>query len=336
MKEKTPFFLVGCSRSGTTLLQALIDGHPNIAIPPESHVYVRFGRIAGTYGDLGQARNRLRLISAVLHDAFIEEWRLGVSPDEVERRVRRPGFPGIVEALFELYAERHGASRWGDKTPEHIRHLAEIRRDFPGAKLIHLVRDGRDVAEAMQRMIFYPVTAYGVARVWRDEIRHWSAFCDTHGTDGTLVVRYEDLVTSPDSVMKEIFRFLDEPWVDTVSTYADSSLSRNLDAQGPWHASLRRGISAAKVGIYRRAFTAREIEIIESIQREWLRAYGYATEHAAPRPAGLREKLYALFADRLVRWYRKAHYPRVFRQDLQYRARIAWRLMLGGLRRSPG
>lgn len=326
--RKTPFFLVGCSRSGTTLLQTLVDSHPHIAIPPESHVYVRFGRIAGTYGPLSDSHNRRRLISALLRDAFIRQWRLGVSADEVERRLRRPSFVGIVETLFELYTEQQGATRWGDKTPEHIRHLREIRRDFPGARLIHLVRDGRDVAEAMRRMIFYPVTAFGVARVWRDEVRHWQAFCDTAGTDGTLVVRYEDLVSSPEQVIGEIFRFLEEPYVDTVSTYAQSALSQNLDAQGPWHSSLRKGISPAKVGIYRRAFTPREIEVLESIQGDDLAAYGYAREFRAPRPATLRERLHALLADRLVRWYRKLHHPRVFRQDLQFRFRIAWRLLL--------
>ena len=335
-ERKPPFFLVGCSRSGTTLLQALIDSHPHLAIPPESHVYARFGRIAGTWGDLRERRCRRRLVSAMLGDAFIEEWGLGATPEDIEQRLRRPDFGGIVDALFELYAERQGARRWGDKTPEHIRHLAEIRRDFPEAKLIHLVRDGRDVAEAMQRMIFYPVTAYGVARVWCDEIRHWKTFCDSAGTENTLVVRYEDLVTSPGQVMRTLFEFLEEPYVDTVATYAGSALSRHLDAQGPWHSSLRQGISAAKVGAFRRRFTPREIEIIESIQAGPLRSYGYATVYASPRPAGPLEKVHAFFADRVVRWYRKAHHPRVFRQDLQSRCRIAWRLLLGGWRRLPG
>src|SRR5690606_31634209 len=182
-------------------------------------VYVRFGPIAATYGDLADIRNRRRLIAAFLRDAFIEEWRLGVSVADVEARVRRPVFAGVAEALFEIYAEQHGASRWGDKTPEHIRHLGEIRRDFPGARLIHLVRDGRDVAEAMRRMVFYPVTAYGVSRIWRDEIRHWQAFCATEGDADTLVVRYEDLVTDPQATVASIFRFLGEPVVDTVATY---------------------------------------------------------------------------------------------------------------------
>ncbi len=320
-----PFFIVGCGRSGTTLLQTLVDNHPNIAVPPESHVYARFGCIAHTWRDLAQPQNRRRLIGALLRDAFIREWRLDVSVDDVEARLPQPSFAGVVEALFSLYAERHGAGRWGDKTPGHIRHLRAIRRDFPDAKLIHLVRDGRDVAEAMRRMIFYPVTACGVGRVWRDEVRHWDAYCADEGAAGTLVVRYEDLVTDPRATVSAIFRFLGEPKIDTVATYSRSSLSRELDAQGPWHSSLRQGISASKIGAYRRAFTPREIEVLEYIQGETLRAYGYPTSCRAPRAPTLAEKTYALFADRLVRWYRKLHHPRVFRQDLQYRWRLLWR-----------
>lgn len=185
-------------------------------------------------------------------------------------------------------------------------------------------------------MIFYPVTAYGAARVWRDEVRHWAAFVDAEGEADTLVVRYEDLVTSPTEVIATVFRFLDEPVVDTVGTYADSTLSHRLDAQGPWHASLRQGISAGKVGIYKQKFTPREIEVLEYIAGDDLRAYGYRTAHSAPRAPTLREKAYASFADRLVRWYRKLHHPQVFAENFQYRWRIAYRSLCGGARKSIG
>lgn len=86
-RGNAPFFLVGCSRSGTSLLQALIDSHPDVAIPPESHVYLRFGPIVHTYGDLAAARNRARLLDAMLRDAFIVQWRLEVTSADVERRL---------------------------------------------------------------------------------------------------------------------------------------------------------------------------------------------------------------------------------------------------------
>ncbi|MET0987341.1 MAG: sulfotransferase [Steroidobacteraceae bacterium] len=318
-----PFFIVGCSRSGTTLLQVLIDAHPRLAVPPESHIYDRFGPFLDIYGDLTVKRDRGRFIGALLDDSFIREWRLEAVVEDVERRVQRADRVGVIEALFSLYAERKGAVRWGDKTPEHIRHLDEIRADFPHAKLIHLVRDGRDVAEAMRRMVFGPVSAVGLAREWQREVAHWQEFCDEHGSTNTLLVRYEDLVTSPREVVGKVLQFIGEPELDTVSEYGSSSLSRELSrTQRTWHSSLCQGITAAKIGAYRQAFTAREIEIFEAIAGEHLAAYGYTPEYAVPRAASPLERAYVFFADRLVRWTRKLFHPSVVRLELQFRLRV--------------
>lgn len=322
-----PFFIVGCSRSGTTLLQALIDGHPDFAIPPESHVYVRFGPIFESYGDLGQRRNRLRLIDALLRDVFIRQWRLDATTEDIERRLTRADRIGIIDTLFSLYAEKNGATRWGDKTPEHIRHLREIRADFPRAKLIHLVRDGRDVAEAMRRMIWGPVSAVGLAEEWRREVMHWQAYVDDHGSEDSLIVRYEDLVTSPHETLRIVLDFLGARFVDTVETYASSPLSRTLGTtQSTWHSSLRQGVNTAKVGIYRRRFAPREIEIMEAVAGVALDAYGYAREHPAPRPVSGLERRLGLAKDRAVRWSRKIKHPPVIWMELQHRLRMAHRL----------
>lgn len=328
-----PVFIVGCGRSGTTLLQALIDNHPNIAVPPESHVYARFGCILHCYGDLAQRRNRRRLIAALLRDAYIRDWRLSATVEDLEQRLRRADFPAIIDALFSTYAEMRGAKRWGDKTPLHIRHLREIRHDFPQAKLIHLVRDGRDVAEAMRRMIFHPVTAVGLARTWRDEVTHWKTFCEEFGSNETLLLRYEKMVASPGEVMQSVLSFIGEPYVDTVSTYAHSSLSQKLHAEDPWHASLRDGIGTSKIGVYRLKFTPREIEILEAISGDALESYGYNTDNDSPRPPTSRERAFALVADRLVRWRRKLADPRIWWREMQFHLRRAYRLFLAACTR---
>jgi hypothetical protein len=316
-----PFFIVGCSRSGTTLLQVLIDGHPNLALPPESHIYDRFGPFWHMYGDLTLRCNRARFIGSLLKDSFIREWRLGATVPDIERRLRHADRVGIINALFSAYAERHGALRWGDKTPEHIRHLREIRADFPAAKLIHLIRDGRDVAEAMRRMVFGPVTAIGLAYEWQREVNHWRDFCRECGSANTLLVRYEDLVTSPRETVATVLRFIGEPEVDTVADYASTSLSRTLGTQSAWHSSLRQGIRTDKIGLYRRNFTARDIEVFESIAGETLSTYGYVPDHASARGATLLQIRYASFADRVVRWARKLFHPKVIGLELQFRLR---------------
>lgn len=335
-REKPPFFVVGSGRSGTTLLQALIDAHPNLSIPPESHVYDRIAPVFDTYGDLGIQRNRLRFIADLLADAYVRQWQLDTSPEEIEARVIRGDRIGVIDALFSLYAKKHGARRWGDKTPDHIRCLEAIRSDFPDARLIHLVRDGRDRAEARRRMIWGPSTPFGIACEWRDEVMQWKAFCNAHGTEGTLVVRYEDLVTAPRETMARIFEFLEEPDVDTVDEYSSTPLTRTLSAtQSAWHSSLGRGISTKKIGIYRRALTRREIEIFEAVARDALLEYGYQPEYSAPRPPTRLERIQSLFSDRALRWYRKLLNPYAAWLEVQFRLRLAHRQLIATAR-SPG
>lgn len=332
-RPKPPFFVVGSGRSGTTLLQALIDAHPNLAIPPESHLYDRIAPVFDTYGDLSIQANRRRFIADLLADAYIKQWRLDATPDDIEARVIRGDRVGVIDALFSLYAKRQGATRWGDKTPDHIRYLKAIRADFPDAKLIHLVRDGRDRAEARRRMIWGPSTPFGMACEWRDEVMLWKAFSNEHGTHGTLVVRYEDLVHAPRETMERIFEFLEEPFVDTVEIYTSTPLTRTLSTtQSGWHSSLGRGISTKKVGIYRRALTRREIEIFEAVARDALVAYGYRPEFTSPRPATWAEQVRSVFSDTALRWYRKLLNPYAAWLEVQFRIRLAQRQVIAATR----
>lgn len=327
--KAVPFFIVGCSRSGSTLLQTLIDAHPSIAIPPESQIYTRFGSVFAHYGDFSRPAARRRFIRDLLRDAYIRKWNLDVAVEDLEARAV-PSRAGVIRALFELYAEREGADRWGDKSPEHVRWLAEIRRDFPQARLIHLVRDGRDVAEAFQRMIYGPVSPLGLGREWARQVAYWRAYREASTDDGLLEVRYEDLVREPREVLRRVFDFIDEPFIDTTEDYADTRLSTSLGTE-PWHGSLQRGIRTDKIGIYRERFSAREVEIFESVAGEELTAYGYSLEYDDPVEPQLLERVHALVADHLVRWYRKLFQLEVVLWDVQGIARNAVRRFEGFL-----
>lgn len=318
--KKPPIFIVGCSRSGTTLLQSLLDAHPSIAIPPESQIYYRFGETFSYYGDLSVSRNRRQFIQDLVQDAYIMKWGMDFSIDEVERAASAFTREAIVEALFQLYMNEKDAKRWGDKTPEHIRYLPMIREDFPDAHFVHLVRDGRDVAEAFRRMIFGPVSALGLGDTWCREVMHWHEFQEEEGGEGMMEVRYENLVSSPKRVLEEILAFIDEPFVDTTRRYSDSEVI-NLTGSEPWHSSLQQGITTDKVGIYRERLSERDIEIFEYVAGSALEAYEYRPDYQDPEAPSIYERIHALISDRIVRWYRKLFDIRVFIWDIQFRSR---------------
>ena len=135
-------FVVGATRSGSTLLRLMLDAHPEVAIPSETHFVP----------DVIKACRRGGAGADEVADLIIGHHRWGdfhLDPDELRRRLRalprvRPG--DAVRTVFELYAEGKGKSRWGDKTPGYARHMPSIERALPEARFVHLIRDGRDVA----------------------------------------------------------------------------------------------------------------------------------------------------------------------------------------------
>jgi Sulfotransferase family len=316
--DSRPFFIVGCGRSGSTLLQVLLDAHPDLCLPPETLIYSRFGGLAHYYGDLSVRGNRNRFIGDVIDDFYFRAWDIDLSVDEVEKAVTTPTRAGIVAALFGIYASRKGARRWGDKSPPHVHCLPLIREDFPRAQLIHLVRDGRDTAEAWRRMLFGPVDITSIAKMWRRDVAAWRAFFEEAGPEGMLEVRFEDLITAPQRVLEEILVFLGESVIDTRRMYVGSHLARSYSSIS-WHSSLKNTIDPGKIGVYRSRFSRREIELFEHIAGEALSACGYKLEFERPRGPGLRDHLRALVVDRCVRWYRKVFHPRVVLGDLRYK-----------------
>src|SRR5690242_15483743 len=116
MGNERPIFVVGCPRSGTTMLQLMLHAHPRIAIPPETRFLLRAYAERGRYGDLGDPANRRRLAEWITtgKTAFAD---LGLDPTATVEEIVAAG-PTLGSALgtvFRAYAERFGKPRWGDK-----------------------------------------------------------------------------------------------------------------------------------------------------------------------------------------------------------------------------
>lgn len=320
-----PFFIVGCGRSGTTLLQTLLDAHPDIAIPPESFVYHRFGAIFDTYGDLRSSRCRRKLLRDLLRDRRIRAWPIQMTLDALDTTVNEHSRAGVIRALFRFYANAQGATRWGEKTPVHVHHMEMIREDFPDAKFIHLVRDGRDVSESQRRMIWGPVCPLGLARQWRNDVMAFRNHAVEIPASNVLVIHYETLVREPRSTILRVLEFLKVRPMNTLEINQSSKLRSCYTAIETHHQSLNDRISPSKIGIFKSAFTKREIEIFEYAAGDALEMYGYRREFASPQPPTRGHQLVMTFQDAIARYWRAVTHPAFLKTQLQERVRYARR-----------
>ncbi|MGH2685815.1 MAG: sulfotransferase family protein, partial [Actinomycetota bacterium] len=211
-------FLVGCTRSGTSLLRRIVDSHSRIACPPESHF------LAPLLGVLGDRRSMLGLES------------MGFTRPVVVERIREVG-----ERFFLEYAASCQKPRWADKTPFYVDHLDELDELFAGdARYVMIYRHGLDVVHSMTQALagfvqtlpapdnsgeHRPVRA--AAAYWSEKVERMRDFELRH-PDRVLHLRYEQLTTSPAEEVGRVFTFLDEEFepatLDFNATHHDEGL----------------------------------------------------------------------------------------------------------------
>jgi hypothetical protein len=205
-----PFFIVGAARSGTTLLRLMLDRHPEVAIPGESHFIPPLWARRRRYGRAGSIDDREAWLRDLSAQPAFRRWDL---PIELVRReldaLPDPTFAQAIEAVFLAYAHSRGKERWGDKTPDYVEHLPLLAHLFPTARFVHLIRDGRDVALStidLQRLHRRAATA---AYFWARAIRQGRTAARLLGPERYVEVRYEELLDDPEGEIRRLARFLD-------------------------------------------------------------------------------------------------------------------------------
>lgn len=213
-------FIVGVGRSGTTLLRLMLDAHPELAIPPETHFAV------GLVKRFEQGKPDASEIVEWL--ASRNRWGdFGIDAAELERRLsapRRLTAGDSLRAFFSLYAERHGKSRWGDKTPIYLRQMRRLERAVPEARFVHMIRDGRDVTLSVWDRVGKQKDATRMARLWKRRIRR--ARRQAEQLENYLEVRYEDLVLDTEPTLRRVASFVDLDFQESMLRYHEHSAER--------------------------------------------------------------------------------------------------------------
>jgi len=282
--EPRPIFIFGCPRSGTSVLTRMLDTHPDIAIPYESHLYNRVYPVVRRHcPDLSHPRTRARLVRELLRADPLTLWTPRPSAADTVAAITRDDFHGIVEGLMRAWTRNQGKSRWGEKTPQHTLCWRAIREGFPDLQVINLIRDGRDVALSHKAARFGPKHAYHLAGRWVQYLSAAEEAESALGVGAFLSVRYEDLVAEPETELRRICVFLKEDYSPAMLAFhrgdtAYPTDQRNMD-------NLRRPLLAGNTEKWRRQMTARDLRIFEALAGGQLDRYGYPRAMREPRLA---------------------------------------------------
>jgi sulfotransferase family protein len=278
---RPPLFIFGCGRSGTSLLTRMLDSHPAIGVPYESHLYNRIYPRLRRSADLRDPGTRERVLSTILDTEYLRHWSPRPSLEATLAAVRRPDFHGLVEALLETWAGSRGKARWGEKTPHHTLHWRLIVEGFPDLKILHVVRDGRDVVLSFRSAPFGPKHVYQAALHWMRHVDAAEAARAAIGPTAFRQVRYEDLLTDPEGELRQICDFLGEPYDPAMLAFHRNEVDYPTDTRN--EGALRRPVQAGNREKWRTGLSAREVRIFEALAGDRLDRYGYP--RAVERPS---------------------------------------------------
>lgn len=212
-RRKAPVFVLGCPRSGTTVLYHMLLSAGGFAVyRSESNV---FNLLAPRFGGMRSVQDRKRLMDAWLNSILFQV--SGLDSARITARVMEECHSGgdFLRIVMGEVAQNQGVERWADCTPEHLLYMREIKRQIPDALFIHIVRDGRDVALSYLRQGWsYPLLwdrneSLGVAGLyWEWIVGRGREAGKKLGSD-YQEVRFEELITHPEKTLARLAEFID-------------------------------------------------------------------------------------------------------------------------------
>lgn len=265
-----PVFVVGCPRSGTTLLATILGRHSKLASAPETYFV---SQIAAALND---PRTQIEDLSRLRGIADLE-----ISTSAVKEMMETRSPQKAYAIMAREFTRAQNKDAFIEKTPEHLIYWRQILSFFPNAKFVVLVRDGRDVVLSLNKAQFssnIPV---------RHGAQKWNQYARAHqsliagAAERTLQIKYEDLVRDSETVIRALCLFIG---IEFEETMLDSRLGSSAipESEQGWKKQASGSISSKSVGRFKTELSSEEAQILTLLMSRRLKLYGYSTRPSMP------------------------------------------------------
>lgn len=255
------FFIVGVGRAGTTLLMSMLNAHPKITLPPEIH-FVRRHIVSNCSVSLKKAESILR------NDRYFP--RLDIDISKIISFFQNSNTPFRWDITYWLilkeYLSMSSKKYIGDKDPKSIEYLPILHKLFPESKILHIIRDPRDVFASRQK------ANWSKKRNWFSHImtyriqfllgRHYGLLLFK---DNYFEVQYERLIKDPETNLKEISSFLEIEYSAKMLDFSQSAKKIVAKDEIQWKKNVIRPLLTNNFGKWKQNLNRKQIIYIENI-----------------------------------------------------------------------
>lgn len=288
IKCKNPIFIIGCPRSGTTVLASILNRHSQIASATETHFFNFIAKNNYKWDDfdlnafkrfLEESRitdftNLLQADSVSLIDKFTN---YKTTEDETLLESNEFHKKQVFDILMNTLLEKRHKKRFCEKTPQHLNNVNEILKLYPQAKFVHLVRDGRDTVNSLLKMPWRPDGLVNNARFWIQYIKLGQELNKQAEAlvNNLLTVKYENLLKQPNETIKLICEFIDEKFEPQMLQESQADIEIFSPWESTWKHKSSQDLDASRIGAWSRELSMDDQIILNYLLRKELLALSY-------------------------------------------------------------
>lgn len=222
IKEIPVFFILSRPRTGSTLLRMFLEAHPDVAIPTECPALIDL------YGKYKKVRIWDEKKISKLYKDLLRQWKFNrwdtdheLLKDNLLRLKGEHGFPDFYKTINLSYNSPYLKNKIqiiGDKNPGYSIYVKKILKIYPEAKFIHLIRDFRTQIASVRKFDFEAPSVSLLAYRWKYIFRKLIS-AEKKYPEKFIRVKYEDMVSDPENIMKKICDFLNIPFYSSILNY---------------------------------------------------------------------------------------------------------------------
>lgn len=288
IKDIPLFLVIGRPRSGTTLIQTLLEAHPNVIIPPESQVvrqcYMRFKKVKKW-----QKEQLNQLVDFLYDDIKFREWKISRKellnnlldyPDPLD-------FGVIIRIIYFHYISVFPKKEilvFGDKNPTYSVNPEEILKIIPDVKIVHIVRDYRDHILSVQRVKLLNSNLALIANLWKNSQKKILSHIEKD-PESIISFKYEDFVSNPEYYLKEVCKFLSIPFSQSILNYTqkekEMKKEKAIVGNDVFHGNLFKPISARNVEMWKTKMTKRDTMLADYFVGKYAELSGYKRQFSS-------------------------------------------------------
>jgi hypothetical protein len=245
-----------------------------------------FNLLVPRFGDLSLRSNREQLMEAWLTSRLF--LASGLERDHVRKRILEECRDGgdFLRIVMGEICILQGMRRWAENSPEGMLYLPLIKKLIPEALVVHVIRDGRDVATSLGRLRYVRAFPWeerhsliGCGLYWEWIVQQGRSFGRSADAD-YLEIHFEDLLARPQETLNHIGRFIDHPLdYEEIKSVAYGSVSKpntSFRTEAP-----NAGFSP--VGRWKKSFSPEQLLLFERLVGNTLQDVGYKAATSGPQ-----------------------------------------------------